>query len=120
MIDQLTLAAGDLPHRITIKANSPVFDEYNRSKKGNDNWKPIQPVGTFWAAIEPLNGREILLAKEVAPTATHLIRMRYAAGITDEMQAYYGDEAFDINAVIDVLKRKVQLKLYVTESPGAS
>jgi hypothetical protein len=46
--------------------------------------------------------------------------MRYAAGITDEMQAYYGDEAFDINAVIDVLKRKVQLKLYVTESPGAS
>lgn len=117
MIDQLTLAAGDLPHRITIKANSPTYDEYNRPK---DSFQAIQPVGTFWAAIEPLNGREILLAKEVAPTATHLIRMRYVRGITDEMQAYYGKEAFDINAVIDVLKRKVQLKLYVTESPGAS
>lgn len=117
MLDQLTLAAGDLPHRITIKANSPTYDEYNRPK---DNWQPIQPTGSFWAAIEPLNGREIIIAKEVAPTATHMIRMRYVSGITDKMQAYFGSEVFDINAVIDVLKRHVQLKLYVTESPGAS
>lgn len=117
MLDHLTLAAGDLCHRITIKQNSPTFDSFNRPK---DNWQAIQPTGSFRAAIEPLQGREIDLAKEVAPTATHTIRMRYVAGISAKMQAVFGAEKFDINAVIDVLKRKVQLKLYVTENPGAS
>jgi SPP1 family predicted phage head-tail adaptor len=122
MLDQLTLAAGDLTHRITIKKQVPTYDEYNRPVKVTDgsDWQAIQPTGSFWATIEPLSGREILVAKEVAPSATHMIRMRYVAGITDKMQAYFGKEKFDINSIIDVLKRKVQLKLYVTESPGAS
>lgn len=122
MTDTLTISAGDLCHRITIKSQTQTLDEYNRPVKVTDgsDWQPIQPTGSFWAAIEPLSGREIVIAKEVAPTATHMIRMRYVAGITEKMQVYFGAEVFDINAVLDVLKRKVQLKLYVTENAGAS
>src|SRR6185437_1339320 len=83
---ELFVSAGDLRHRITIKEHAPAYDDYNRPVKATDgsDWKPIQPTGSFWAAIEPLSGREIIVAKEVAPTATHVIRMRYAPGITDE------------------------------------
>lgn len=112
-------AAGDLRQRITIKQEVVSYDEYNNPVVPG-TWQAIQQNGKFWASVEPLSGREIILAKEIAPTATHLVTMRYVSGITDKMRVYFGDEVFDINAFVDVLKRHVKLKLYVTEVQGAS
>lgn len=110
------MRAGKLRHQITIKANSPVYDEYNRSKKVNDNWQPITNGSGVWSAIEPLQGRELERAREIAPTASHKITMRYLPGVTPKMQAYFESDVFDINAVLPKDMRKIELTLYVTEA----
>lgn len=116
------MRAGALQNLITIKQQVPILDEYNRPTKVTDgsDWQAVPGASTHWAEIDPLQGREIERAHEVAPTATHKITMRYAAGITNEMRVYCDGEVFEINAILDPKKRHISLLLYVTENPGAS
>jgi SPP1 family predicted phage head-tail adaptor len=61
-------------------------------------------VATLWAAIEPLQGREALLAAQAQTTLTHRVRLRgenRSRGITARNRLLYGSRIFDIQSVTD-------------------
>lgn len=106
----LPIQAGRLRHRITI--NKPVPGTPDSYGGVQNTW---QSVGTFWASIESLSGREFEVAKSYAATVSHRIVMRYAPGILPTYQVIYGTRIFNVNGVLNVEERNRQLTLFCTE-----
>jgi len=100
---------GDLRHRVTIQKTVETDDEL---KTPAVNW---EDVVTVWAAVEPLSGREYILAHNVNAEITARIRIRYRPGITPGMRVLYKGRVFDIQAVIDVGERHRELHLMCVE-----
>ncbi|MHA1302191.1 MAG: phage head closure protein [Candidatus Heimdallarchaeaceae archaeon] len=85
---------GLLRHRINIKKKTKVPD-------GRGGWKQgYQDLGTFWAGVYPLRGREIEIYKSVLPEADTKIIMRCNNVVDSSCIAYLGDRKFEISAVI--------------------
>lgn len=105
------IQAGKLRHRVTI--NKPILggtpDAYNAQAQSQ------QLVGTFWASVEPISGREIEVAKTYAATVSHKIQMRYVPGILTTYQLLFNGRTFNINAVLNAEERNRMLTLFVTE-----
>ena len=70
----------------------------------------------LWCKITPLAGRELLLAQQIVATATHLVKLRYVAGVTEECTLAFGTRTLEINAIIDLEERNAELWLYCTEA----
>jgi SPP1 family predicted phage head-tail adaptor len=101
---------GKLRNRITIqKLNDTIKDEYNRPTTDWDDF------ATVWAAVEPLKGREYLLAQNTNTELTVRIRIRYLPGITPGMRVKYGERIFDIQSVIDIEERHREMHLMCVE-----
>ncbi len=100
---------GELRHRVTIQQSQETVDA---DKTPSLSWVP---VATVWAAVEPINGREYIQLKQTNATLTTCIRIRYRSGFTPAMRIVYGTRIFDINDVIDVNERHVEIHLMCTE-----
>lgn len=101
---------GELRNRITIQQLAEVLDEFKTPK--DSEW---QDVATVWASIEPLSGREYLLANNVNSETKSRIRIRYRQGITTGMRIKYKDRLFDIQSVADIEERHVAMELMCSE-----
>lgn len=101
--------AGQLRHRITIQQSTETKDQYKRPTTG---WSDY---ATVWAAVEPLRGREFLLAQNTNIELTVRVRIRYLHGVTPGMRVLYGGRIFDIQSVIDVEERHREMHLMCTE-----
>ncbi|MGB9845892.1 MAG: phage head closure protein, partial [Desulfotomaculales bacterium] len=82
--------AGQLRHRVIIQRPTETKDQYKRPAIG---WADF---ATVWAAVEPLSGREFLLAQNTNTELTIRVRIRYLRGVTPGMRVKYGDRVFDI------------------------
>lgn len=103
------MQAGKLRHRITLQAASTAKDGY-----GED----IQTFGTLatvWASIEPLRGRELLLAQQISAEITFRIRIRYNASLAAEDRVIFGSRTFEIIAVLNKDERDEQIELMAKE-----
>lgn len=99
------MRAGTLRQRVTIQDKSVVRDTYGAE---TITWTE---VATVWAAVEPLQGREYLEARQTTAEVSTRIRIRYRSGITPEMRVEFGTRVYEILAVIDVkeLDREIHL-----------
>lgn len=96
-------AAGTLRHRIVIERGTEVQNAFG---------EPITTWATFaerYAAILPQSGREFIGAQQVVPELTHLVRLRYVAGVTSKMRIRFGSRVFDILAPLDEEARGVEV-----------
>jgi SPP1 family predicted phage head-tail adaptor len=100
---------GKLRHRITIQQPSETKDEY---KRPTTDWVDF---ATVWAAVEPLRGREYLLAQNTNTELSVRVRIRYLRGVTPGMRVKYGERFFDIQSVIDVDERHREMHLMCVE-----
>lgn len=100
---------GILKHRVIIQQNNPIQDSEGVM---TDNWVDS---ATVWAAIEPLQGRELLAAQAIAAEVTTRIRIRFRAGITSAMRILYGFRVFDIQVPIDPEEKHQELHLLCRE-----
>lgn len=100
---------GQLRHRITIQQPTETVDQYKRPTTG---WADY---ATVWAAVEPLRGREFLLAQNINTELTIRVRIRYLRGVTPGMRVKYGDRIFDIQSVIDLEERHREMHLMCVE-----
>lgn len=100
---------GELRHRITIQQPTEIKDQYKRPVTG---WADFAMV---WAAVEPLRGREYLLAQNTNTELTVRVRIRYLKGVTPGMRVLYGGRVFDIQSVIDVDERHREMHLMCAE-----
>jgi len=79
---------------------------------GKDTW---YDYATAWGAMEPLRGREYLVAQQEGAEVTGRITIRYIAGVKSRMRWKYKSRIFDIVYVIDPEERHVELQLMVKE-----
>jgi SPP1 family predicted phage head-tail adaptor len=100
---------GDLRHRVIIQRPTETKDQYKRPATG---WSDF---ATVWAAVEPLRGREFLLAQNTNTELTVRVRIRYFRGVTPGMRVVYGSRIFDIQSAIDVDERHQEMHLMCAE-----
>ena len=100
------MRAGDLNQRVVLE---------RRIQSQDSSGEPINtwlPVGTFWAAVEPLRGREFIAAAAVASEITARIRLRYVpGGVTSAMRVVHGADVYDIQTAIHVKSGRRELQL---------
>ena len=70
-------------------------------------------VGTFWGSVEPLQGRELLEARQAIAELSVRIRIRYQAGVTigPTMRAVANDKTYLIESVINIDERDREIQL---------
>ena len=89
------MRAGELDQRVTLER----FGEYkDASGAWTEGWAT---VGTFWAAVLPLTGREVIAADAVTAIGDVRIIMRYRPGITPADRLTHKGKQMNITAVID-------------------
>lgn len=73
-------------------------------------------ASNVFAKIEPLMGRELVNAQQIAASVTHLVKLRFVAGVDNRCEVAFGSRTFDVNAVKDLEERQFELWLYCTEA----
>jgi len=98
-----------LRHRVIIQQNQPTINAFGEE---TEQWVD---VATVWAAVEPIKGREFFAAQKENAETTARISIRYRTGILADMRILYGNKIFEINAIIDVEERHIELQLMCQE-----
>ena len=88
------MTAGRLRHRVTLQRLQPTTEPPTYHPETRQLLEEWVDLGTVWAAIEPLAGREMWLAKQVQANETYRITARYSAltaGIDQRDRLAYAD-----------------------------
>ena len=110
--------AGSLRHRIEIlRTTGGTADAYGEKPENQVS------LGTFWASIEPISGRELWQAQQVQSDVTHRIIMRYQAGTkpqTADIVQYTDPDTttvrrFEIDSVIVPMELRAAVQLMCIE-----
>lgn len=120
------MRAGQLRHRVTFQKPGTRIDDGM-----GGGVLPFVDVAEVHAAIEPLSGREQLLASQLEAEVTHRIRTRFYPGVKPSWRVKFLDaelaavapdddptpglRLFDINSIIDPESRHRELELMCTE-----
>lgn len=83
---------GQLVEQITIQEQTGARGAYGQLA---ETWTTLSGGSGVWAKIEPLSGREALLAASNEATTTHRITMRALAGVTPRMRAAWGSRVLN-------------------------
>lgn len=81
------MRSGELHHRVDLIRVGPE----TRNGYGEQTPKDIV-VGSVWASIEPLSGRELFQAQQVKADITHRVRLRWGrsgTGATESLSAMH-------------------------------
>jgi SPP1 family predicted phage head-tail adaptor len=105
--------AGELRHRVKIQSRGTSQDTFGQQV---ETWSDLI---TVFAAIEPLNGRELFAAQAAQREVTTRITIRYnpavitpSVGVVSGLRAVSDEGGFyDIKTVIDVEMRHREMQL---------
>lgn len=101
---------GDFNRRITIQQRSSATpDGFGQASQ---TWNDLLQC---WARIEPLSGRELVLAQAQSAEVTHLVEIMYRPTVTAAMRAVYQGRIFNVLSVIDPDMAHVTLELLCSE-----
>ncbi len=90
----MSLAAGKLRHRVVLQANVQVQDSAGDWVQG---W---HSMGTVWAAIAPVSGREFIQSQGTQAEVTARITVRARNDITAGWRVVHGAMVYDIKGVL--------------------
>ncbi len=110
---RLTLAAGALNRRVIIE--QPVETRDPNYSAVTRTW---QTLATVWAAVEPLQGRELERNREMGSEITLRVRVRYStttAAVTSKARINHGGRLYEIQAVLNPMDDRQQLHLLCAE-----
>ena len=99
------MQAKRLPH--SIKIQKPTITK-GTSGGQIKNWEDYV---TRLAFVKPLQGREYFAAKQVQAETSHKVTMWYQPGIASEMRVVFGTRVLEIESVINVDERNIELQL---------
>jgi SPP1 family predicted phage head-tail adaptor len=89
------LQAGKLRHRGTLKSLSQSQNEYGEP---SDTWTTVT---TVWMAIEPLQGKELIMAQQTNALATIRVTLRYNSTVDPSDRVVVGSRTLEIVEVIN-------------------
>jgi SPP1 family predicted phage head-tail adaptor len=103
---------GELRHYIAIEEPTEAVSA------GGDVTQTWAVFAQVHARIETIGGGEAWAARQVYPTATTLMGIRYLEGLTNRMRVSFGGRLFDINAIDpDAAEGERWMVLTCTENP---
>lgn len=91
----MTLEAGSLRHRVTIKRQ--VIGQNSENGARTTAW---ETVATVWAAIAPMSAREFVAANALQSKVTTRIVIRYRSGLKASMRVQHGAKVYNIEGVL--------------------
>ena len=106
------MKAGELRHRVKIQKLDEAQGGTGEILKGDADWSDF---AERWAAVEPLQGRELFIAQQVSAEVNIRVRLRHLGGVTPRMRILFGGREFDIKAVLNPLERKRETELLCKE-----
>ena len=101
--------AGKYRHRVYLQAPAKTYDGEGQEVI---TWTT---VGTVWAEIVPLTGKEYFAAKAVNSELTHEAHIRYRRNVQTTWRILYGQRALEIISVADVEEKHIELELLCKE-----
>jgi SPP1 family predicted phage head-tail adaptor len=104
------MKAGSLNQRVTIKEKSISSDGAGGRV---ETWTARL---TVWASVEPLSGRELLMAAAMGSETTVRVRMRYLPWVSPKHILTVEGHTYQINSVVDAALGHKELVLECKES----
>ena len=108
-IEEGPLRAGELTRYVSFQSNTPTR---NAAGEAVDAWTTYEST---WVSINPLSGRELLLAQQSQSTVTHRVERRYSTLVSANHHILFGTRTFEINSVINQDEGDHKLVLMCTE-----
>lgn len=99
------MRTGRLHQRIELRRNGEYQDASGAWTSG---W---MAVGTFWAAVEPLTGKERISADSVASVTDVRVILRYQPGVAAGDRIRHDGKDMNVVTVIDRDSRNRELEL---------
>lgn len=90
---------GKLRHRVELKS---VAQTPNTFGEMTDTWSTF---ATVWASVEPLKGRELLIAQQANSEVTLRVRLRYNSSIDVNDRVVIGSRILEIVSIINPEER---------------
>jgi len=114
LADSAVLPAGDLRHRVSLSMPGQRVPDGDGGFTAT--WTPLSPA-TVWCAIESASAQKLerLVSNTVAAAATHVLMMRYHAGVTTKTRVTFGSRVFEVVGVVNVDERRVRTVALCTE-----
>lgn len=103
------MRTGEMNRMVTIRTNTRTPDGM-----GGYTETPTD-VPDVWAHVEPLEGREQLMAMQTGMERPHQITMRYRAGMIGATTLLYEGRTFDIKSVVDPDEKHRKLVILADE-----
>ena len=108
--NEVRIRTGDLRQRVELVQPGTTKDSYGGTTPGGG-----ASLGTVWAEISSLSGRDALAAQSFTSTVSHVVRIRWMPGVLAKQQVKFGTRTFQIVAVTNPDERTKVLKLFCTE-----
>lgn len=104
------MRAGTLRHRITVQQDAGVEDGSGQVLESWTAWLVNEP-----AEVVETGGAESLRGQQIDATATHVVRVRYRAGLDERKQIVWGTRTLGIVNVRDIDGRRRELWITARE-----
>ena len=103
------VSIGDLRQRLTLEEVSRVDDGGGGA---SETWVT---VAVLWAALDPVRGKEDVVADGIEGNVTHEVWLRYRSGVVPAMRFTQGTRVFEVLSVVDVGERGRWLRIFCEE-----
>ncbi len=108
-VNRRSLRRFDCTVDIETLQGTTAADSRGRSQLAFDSAETVQ------CSITPLAGRELSLAREIVPTASHRVEMYHTTTLTPKARLNYGGRIFNIDGTLNVDERGRYAELLCTE-----
>ena len=98
----ISFSPGRATHRIRIESKSVTRNAVGEEVVTWANFITDTADNSLWCEAWPLKGREFFAAQQTQYAADVRFRLRYRAGLTQDMRVVWGGEPYDILSIIDV------------------
>jgi len=108
------MRAGALRHQVTLEQPGAAVPDGEGGY--TETWTALTP-SPVWAAIQPASARDLerVFAGASQATASHLVTLRYHAGVTTATRLTFGTRVFAITGVQNLDERNKELVLACEE-----
>lgn len=104
------IAAGRLNKRVQLQKKIPIKNEFGHKSKTD-----YSPVCKLWASVDPVSARQIVASQQKIGEVTHLVKIRFREGISDQFRFVFKERVFDIVHAINVKEAGVILEVLCKE-----
>jgi SPP1 family predicted phage head-tail adaptor len=105
------VSPGRLRHRVTLQTQGTRTANAD-GQLAVGGWTD---VGTYWAEVRPLSGRELANAAQIKATVTHSVTMRYSGLIDATSRILFGARIFSVLSVLNAAEKNRRYDLIVQE-----